>query len=278
MIRQQYRLEEKIADSLYGSVRVCSDTHASNELVAIKQVSLELARSVLDIHPDVDNPWHEQRTVTNLLALPSHPNVLRFRSEFLHNESWFVVMDYCNGGDLWQKVMSAPNSRLKEEEALLAFRDVVRGVQFLHSHGIAHRDLALENVLLHDGVYKIADFGLSTDAERMCSEVVGRAYYMAPEVAAQEAYAPMAADMWSLGILLFIMLTGSPLVQKATEHEPAFTLFSRLGVHKVLQAWSMTPFVSDAACNLMAALLQRDPAKRPSTTEALTHPCLQQLQ
>ncbi|KAG6612200.1 serine/threonine protein kinase [Phytophthora cinnamomi] len=102
-------------------------------------------------------------------------------------------------------------------------RQVTLGLHFLHSNGIAHRDVSLENVLLRGGVCKLSDFGLATDAERMCAEVVGKANYMAPEVVAGEAYAPVAADMWSLGIVLFIMLTGSPLWYARVPAEQEFT-------------------------------------------------------
>ncbi|KAG6612209.1 serine/threonine protein kinase [Phytophthora cinnamomi] len=277
MIRQRYRLKHKIGDALYGSVCACEDTHNDNELVAIKQVSLELATTLLAVHPNTDNPWHERRTITKLLALPPHPNIVHFRQEFLHNESWFVVMEHCPEGDLWDRVRGSPNGRVPEREALRLCRQVTLGLHFLHSNGIAHRDVSLENVLLRGGVCKLSDFGLATDAERMCAEVVGKANYMAPEVVAGEAYAPVAADMWSLGIVLFIMLTGSPLVSRASEKENDFVTFLQLGVRRVIRLWDMSSFISEDACSLVSALLRRDPARRPSTYAVLTHPLLNQL-
>ncbi|ETK77503.1 serine/threonine protein kinase, partial [Phytophthora nicotianae] len=276
MIRQRYRIKRKISDALYGCVCACEDTHRDNELVAIKQVSLELAAGLLEAHPNADNPWQECRVITKLLALPQHPNIVHFRQEFLHNESWFVVMEHCPQGDLWDRVKRSPNSRVPEREALRLFREVTMGLQFLHSNGIAHRDVSLENVLMRNGVCKISDFGLATDAQRTCkNDVVGKASYMAPEVVAGEDYSAVLADMWSLGIVLFVMLTGSPLVHIASENENAFAAFLQLGVRRVVRAWKMSSFISEEVCDLMSALLQRDPTQRFTAAEVLAHPLLQ---
>ncbi|KAG3081061.1 hypothetical protein PI124_g18927 [Phytophthora idaei] len=276
MIRQRYRLKHKISDALYGTVCACEDTHRNNELVAIKQVSLELATSLIHAHPNADNPWEERRAITKLLALPPHPNIVDFHQEFLHNESWFMVMEYCAAGDLWDRVQRSPNGRIPEREALRLFGEVTLGLHFLHANGIAHRDVSLENVLLRDSVCKISDFGLTTDAERICkNEAVGKACYMAPEVVADEDYSPVRADMWSLGIVLFIMLTGSPLVHRASENENDFAGFLQLGVRRVVRAWMMSSFISEEVCDLMSALLQHDPTQRLTTAEVLAHPLLQ---
>ncbi|RLN54363.1 hypothetical protein BBP00_00008969 [Phytophthora kernoviae] len=275
MIRQRYRLKKKLANALYGTVCLCEDTYRNNEPVAIKQASLELVNRLLHTNRNADNPWRERRAIITLLELPPHPNVVNFREGFLHNESWFVVMEYCPEGDLLERVQRSSNRRLPEAEALHLFREIVRGLHFLHVNGIAHRDVSLENILLRDGVCKISDFGLTIDADRMCSGVVGKAYYMAPEVAEQDKYDPKSADMWSLGILLFVMFSGSPLVQRASGRDNDFSAFQQLGVHGVIETWKMTSFISVAVRDLMAALLQCDPTKRLTTAEMLANPLLQ---
>ncbi|CAI5718498.1 unnamed protein product [Peronospora destructor] len=237
MIRQKYRLKCKISSTLYGAVCACEDTHNSNELVAIKQVSLNLAASILKAHPNVDNPWHEKRAINKLLELPPHPNLVHFYEEFLHNESWFVVMEFCPEGDLWDRMQCSPNGQVPEKEALRLFREVTRGLHYLHTNGVAHRDVSLENVLLRNGVCKIADLGLATDAERTCkNEMVGKAYYMAP-----------------VGCKCFL----------------------QLGIRRVVCAWQISSFISNEACDLMSALLQRNPIDRLTTSDVLAHPLLQ---
>ncbi|KAF1318802.1 Serine/threonine protein kinase, partial [Globisporangium splendens] len=275
MLHQQYRIQEKIGDALYGSVWLCEDARQKNELVAVKQVSLSVARRALAVNCHMDNPWDERRVTSNLMQLGCHDHILQCKREFIENGSWFMVMEYCDGGDLLELLQSAPDTRFPERLALHCFRQVVDGVQFLHANGIAHRDLSLENVLVRDGVAKICDFGVSTQVNRVCTEKVGKAYYMAPEVVAEQAYDPAAADMWSLGIMLFIMITGSPLTPRASVQEQAFRALQTFGVEKIFEAWGMTASVSPQTIDLLTGLLQVSPAKRYTIDDVLFHAGMQ---
>lgn len=275
MLHHQYRIQEKLGNALYGSVWLCENARQANELVAVKQVSLSLARRALTMNRHMDNPWDERRIASSLMRLGRHENILQFKREFVENGSWFMVMEYCDGGDLLDLLQSAPANRFPESVSLRCFRQVAQGVHFLHANGIAHRDLSLENVLIADGVAKICDFGLSTESDRVCKEKVGKAYYMAPEVVAEHEYDPAAADMWSLGVMLFIMITGSPLTPSASVHENAFLALKSFGVAKILEAWGMASDVSPQVVDLLSGLLQINPAKRYSIEDVIFHPCMQ---
>ncbi|CAH0478507.1 unnamed protein product [Peronospora belbahrii] len=271
LFADRFLLLRPLSDALYGPVGLYEDAQCSNEPVAIKQVSLARAVAALRLNPNMDNPWSEHRVVSRLMALPSHANIVRFRDEFLHaQDTWCVVMEFCPGGDLWNLLEHAPRNRLPEVMAQQLFLQCVRGVQFLHAHGIAHRDLSLENVFYCRGVCKIGDFGLSTDAPlRGKGEVVGKAYYMAPEVVNQEKYDAFAADMWSLGIMLFIMLTGSPLTSNASRDNKAFLAFCELGVAKVIDSWGLSDRISPTTVGLLGKLLRLNPVERPTAEELL---------
>ncbi|KAF1776130.1 Protein kinase-like domain [Phytophthora cactorum] len=95
------------------------------------------------------------------------------------------------------------------------------------------------------------------------------AYYMAPEVVNQEAYDAFAADMWSLGIMLFIMLTGSPLTSNASRGNKAFAAFCELGVAKVIDSWGLSDRISAETVGLLHKLLSVNPADRPTANELL---------
>lgn len=273
MLRQRYRLRSKLSTTLYGAVCLCEDAQRDNALVAVKQVDLRSALAALEQCPHIDNPWHEKQAVAALQRLPAHPNILRTLAEFVHKDSWFLVMEFCGDGDLWTVLQSSPNNRLPEPSARGVFRQIAAGVRFLHSHGLAHRDLSLENVLVKGGVAKLCDFGLACDAARVCTDPVGKAYYMAPEVVAQRPYDPAAADVWALGVVLFILLTGSPLTLKATPKDDALRALETVGVRGILDAWGLYPAaVSDAAIELMASMLQVDAARRPSIETVMQHP------
>ncbi|GLE01456.1 hypothetical protein PINS_up010286 [Pythium insidiosum] len=186
-----------------------------------------------------------------------------------------MVMEYCEGGDLFSVLDRSANNRMEEAVAMRYFRQVIEGVQFLHDNGVAHRDLSLENVLLKNDVCKICDFGLATEANRVCrGERVGKAYYMAPEIVEGADYDPMAADMWSLGIMLFIMLTGSPLVPLASRSDKAFLALESFGVVKILEVWGVASSLSAPILDLLEGLLQINPAKRLSIRDVVEHPAL----
>lgn len=271
MLRRQLRVQEKLGAALYGNVWLCEDVDHNDQLVAVKQVSINAARMALAMNQHMDNPWNERRITRLIQSLGGHEHLLSCPREFVENGSWFLVMEYCEGGDLLDVLQASPDCRLPEMQAMHYFMQVADAVQFLHANGIAHRDLSLENVLLQNGSAKICDFGLSTEADRITNERVGKAYYMAPEVVAEEEYHPVAADMWSLGMMLFIMITGSPLSPSASVEEKAFIALKQHGVSKIIDAWGMGGMVSTSIKELLTGLLQIDPAKRWTMDEVIQH-------
>ncbi|KAG6612130.1 Serine/threonine protein Kinase [Phytophthora cinnamomi] len=298
MLRGQFTFHAKLHETLFGDIWLCHDRQNDNRTVAVKQVHLDRVRDAVTRDLQLDSPFAESQTLEVLRMLGPHDNILQVHEQFLHDDSWFAVMEYCEGGDLWQNLQREPHNRLPEQQALALFAQVVHGVRLLHANGVAHRDLSLENVLLghgrhHDGdgasgdndggdggegddgeivvTPKICDFGLSTKTNRVCRERVGKAYYMAPEVVAGIAYDPRAADVWSLGIMLFVMLTGSPLTPLASPKEKAFVALKDFGVRRILDAWHMGDMVSLVTVHLLVGMLQIDPAVRFTVEDVATH-------
>ncbi|KAI9905345.1 hypothetical protein PsorP6_014413 [Peronosclerospora sorghi] len=141
---------------------------------------------------------------------------------------------------------------------------------------MAHRDVSLENVFVtHDGIYKIGDFGLSTIANTKTSDFVAKAQYMAPEVAAQVSYIPVVADVCSLGILLFMLLTGAPLLDFASPTSQEFKTVRAMVCCGVLKSWEMYSQLSAATMDLLSKMLVFDPTKRlQSMAQVLNHSAL----
>ena len=132
------------------------------------------------------------------------------RHEFL-----CLVMELGDGKDLFEQVLA--RGRVAEPEAARWFRQVLQGVSFVHSMGICHRDLKLENVLLHsDGTVKLADFGMSKDFSQSIVDTrthIGTLAYLAPELFEGEeggagGYSPEPVDVWALGVMLYVMTVG----------------------------------------------------------------------
>ncbi|TYZ68606.1 hypothetical protein PybrP1_012816, partial [[Pythium] brassicae (nom. inval.)] len=117
---QHLRVLHKLGDALYGAVWLCKDERDDkSERVAVKQVSLRKARHALERNRNLDNPWDERRTAAALTQLGGHENILQFRHEFVEGGSWFVVMEYCDGGDLLNLLHTgSPAMRFPESIAI----------------------------------------------------------------------------------------------------------------------------------------------------------------
>ncbi|KAG2769198.1 hypothetical protein PC129_g1977 [Phytophthora cactorum] len=250
-------VRRQLSVALYGEVLEC-EVPGHDDPVAVKCISLAraaAARIQVQDTREIDSPFQEQRVAALLVANGGHHNVVQPHFHFVHDR-----LD--------------ASTFLAEREVLPLMRQVLEGVHYLHSKlGVAHRDLSLENVLLSRGVCKITDFGLSTDARIVCQGgQVGKNFYMAPEIVAGKRYDPTLADVWSLGIMWFIMLTGSPLVSLASPSEKAFGAVERHGVSAVIEVWGHSDRISRNTISVLEKMLQIDPRRRIRLDQVLTHP------
>uniref|UniRef100_M4BC31 Protein kinase domain-containing protein n=1 Tax=Hyaloperonospora arabidopsidis (strain Emoy2) TaxID=559515 RepID=M4BC31_HYAAE len=285
-ILDRYVFRKKLRDTLYGETALYQDKHLQ-KLVVLKRLSFSLLEQE-DPNSGVvkENPLNEQAVIQLLedpliAHAPGYEHVVAYERDgfFAVEDSVFVAMEFCPGGDLYDYVTAQASQRLEETEALSLFAQIAKGLSFLHASGVAHRDLSLENVLLNDGQVKICDFGLSTEAHECPSEPVGKFYYMAPEVMEKGGglYDPKAADVWSLGVLLFILLTGSPLFVEEKTRASTFRILQKYGVGKILELWGFHQYVSKSTIKFLTLLLQVEPLRRVSAEDVAHHPLLQTL-
>lgn len=162
-----------------------------------------------------------------------HPNIIHTVDLIQDARSaWCVVMEYCEGGDLFARIS---NSSLDEEEKGCYLVQMARGVKYLHSIGVAHRDLKPENILLSgDGrVLKITDFGVSTvfkspfgaKREKQIG-ITGSGPYIAPEEYSREEYDSELVDVWAMGIIGYVMATNSIPWRSAEAVDTRFRLYT----------------------------------------------------
>ncbi|KAG1695814.1 hypothetical protein DVH05_019153 [Phytophthora capsici] len=279
----RYTLCKKLSATLYGETALYQD-EALKKLVVLKRVSIPLLQQESESPAVKENPLSERLVVQMLedpliARAPGREFVVEYVREgfFSSGDSVFIAMEFCAGGDLYNYVTTKPGRRVAESEALTLFAQMARGLSFLHSHGVAHRDLSLENVLLKDGQVKLCDFGLSTDANKLSSDVVGKYYYMAPEITQGSVYDPKKADVWSLGVLLFILLTGSPLFADEQRCAPTLRVLNKYGVAKILELWGLKKFISRPTINLLSCMLQLQPQHRLSVDQVVRHPALRRV-
>jgi serine/threonine protein kinase len=160
------------------------------------------------------------REIDILRRVPPHENLVRFIDSFEEGNWCFLILEYVSGGDLFSVLVRRGRTPcFSEVETVFVLRQLVEGLSCLHRHGVIHRDLKLENVLVvresrrGDHVMctvKITDFGLSKvvgDGRSFAKSTVGSPRYIAPEVLAKGVH-DFRADLWSLGVLLYVLLAG----------------------------------------------------------------------
>ncbi|KAL4158559.1 hypothetical protein PRNP1_004335 [Phytophthora ramorum] len=264
---RQIKVSSRLAPQIYlGHISQPADTSAARPVVV--KCAGQLQRQ---------GPWTEWQAARHLRRV-AHPNVVRVFDAFVQRSLVFVVMEHCARGDLLSHLVATqPESRLEQHHALRIVRQLANGLHFLHDKcNIAHRDVSLENVFVtRDGGYKLGDFGLCTRADARASGCVGKKQYVAPEVVSESSYNPVTADVWSLGILLFMLLTGAPLLEFASPTSADFQRIKAQGCCGVLEAWHMDRQLSVETKDLLAKMLEFEPRKRlQNMTQVLEHPAL----
>lgn len=205
-----------------------------------------------------------QREVTVFSKL-NHPNIVKLYRLVDDSANVYLIMEYCQNGDLYKFV--SERGALTEAQARFYFAQLVSAVQHLHENGIAHRDLKPENILLDAALnVKLADFGFSNEVveNEMMKTQCGSPCYTAPEIIAGRTYEGTCADIWSLGIILYIMLTGSIPWDTTNEAQ----LFYQIQTAK----FHIPDKVSENAKNLINRMLVSTPSMRLTATQIKSHP------
>ncbi|WOK99507.1 CBL-interacting protein kinase 23-like isoform X1 [Canna indica] len=146
------------------------------------------------------------------MKLVRHPNVIEMYEVMASKTKIYIVLEFVDGGELFDKI--ARNGKLKEDEARKYFQQLINAVDYCHSRGVFHRDLKPENLLLDtNGVLKISDFGLSALSQQVREDgllytTCGTPNYVAPEVVKDKGYDGAKADIWSCGVILFVLMAG----------------------------------------------------------------------
>lgn len=195
------------------------------------------------------------KTERKVLASIDHPFVVSLRFAFQTDTKLYMILDYFTGGELFFHLKT--QQRFSEELARFYAAEIAMALDCLHKHNIIYRDLKPENVLLdNEGHIRLTDFGLSKDSvgtSELTHTFCGTPEYLAPEVIKGEGYGQVV-DWWSLGTLLFEMLTGLP---------PFFNSNLHVMYEKILRAKLVFPStLQPDAKSLLQALLERDPTKR----------------
>ncbi|GMH16821.1 hypothetical protein Nepgr_018662 [Nepenthes gracilis] len=190
----------------------------------------------------------------DILTKVVHPFIVQLRYSFQTKSKLYLILDFINGGHLFFHLYR--QGIFREDQARLYTAEIVSALSHLHKSGIVHRDLKPENILIDtDGHVVLTDFGLAKeiDGSSRSNSMCGTVEYMAPEILLSKGH-NKDADWWSIGVLLYEMLTGQPPFTHANRKK----LQQRIINEKV----KFPPFLTSEAHSLLKGLLQKDPSKR----------------
>ncbi|XP_063225037.1 calcium/calmodulin-dependent protein kinase type IV-like [Bacillus rossius redtenbacheri] len=213
-----------------------------------------------------------QSEIGALLKL-KHPNIIQLREVFETDCEIQLILELVTGGELFERIVE--RGHYSELDAAAAVRQLLGALEYVHARGVVHRDLKPENLLFEseqeDARLKLADFGLSkvlSKGRLAMSTLCGTVGYCAPEILLHKKY-DSAVDLWSLGVVMYIMLCGfEPFWDDAGEVAMCQRVVD--GDFSFLSPW--WDDVSASAKDLISQLLQAEPGRRPTATQALAHP------
>ncbi|VFQ92055.1 unnamed protein product [Cuscuta campestris] len=262
----KYELGEEVGRGHFGYT--CRAKFKKGELkgqdVAVKVIPKAKMTTAIAIE-DV------RREVIILRALTGHNNLVQFYDAYEDNDNVYIVMELCEGGELLDRIL-ARGGKYTEDDAKVVLVQILNVVSFCHLQGVVHRDLKPENFLFtskdENAVLKAIDFGLSdfVKPDERLNDIVGSAYYVAPEVL-HRSYST-EADVWSIGVIAYILLCGSRPFWARTE-SGIFRAVLKANPSFEEQPW---PTLSPEAKDFVKRLLNKDPRKRMTAAQALSHP------
>jgi len=262
-IEKQYEFKSELGRGAFSIVYLAVHK-ATNNHFAVKVINKK------DLGKDYEK---NLKMEVDILKKVNHPNIIALKELFDTPDKLYLIMELVTGGELFDKIVE--KGSYTEDEASTLVRKIVSAVDYLHNLGIVHRDLKPENLLLkradNDLEIAIADFGLSkiVGQQMMMQTACGTPSYVAPEVLNASGYGK-EVDMWSIGVITYILLCGFPPFYGDTVPE-IFEQIMEANFDYPEEYWGS---VTKEAKDFINKLLVVDSDKRMSAVDALRHPWL----
>ncbi|MCO5581825.1 hypothetical protein L7F22_035714 [Adiantum nelumboides] len=252
----KYELGRTLGEGTFAKVKFARNTETGDN-VAIKIVNKE---KILK-HKMVEQIKREIST----MKLIKHPNVVQLYEVLASKTNIYIVLEFVTGGELFDKIFH--QGKLKEDEARKYFQQLINAVDYCHSRGVYHRDLKPENLLLDSQKnLKISDFGLSALPQQFREDgllhtTCGTPNYVAPEVLSDKGYNGATADLWSCGVILYVLMAG----YLPFDEQNLMTLYKKINkADFTCPAW-----FSSGARKLILQILDPNPLTRITVPEIL---------
>ncbi|KAA8550014.1 hypothetical protein F0562_001698 [Nyssa sinensis] len=265
-VRTLYNIGKELGRGQFGVTHLCTQKQ-TGEQFACKTI----AKRKLVNKEDIEDV---RREVQIMHHLTGQPNIVELKGAYEDKHSVHLVMELCAGGELFDRIIA--KGHYTERAAASLLRTIVQIVHTCHSMGVIHRDLKPENFLLlnkdENSPLKATDFGLSVFYKQgeVFKDIVGSAYYIAPEVL-KRRYGP-EVDIWSIGVMLYILLCGVPPFWAESEHG-IFNAILRGHIDFTSDPW---PSISPQAKDLVRKMLNSDPKQRLTAFQVLDHPWIKE--
>ena len=259
-----YDVKQKLGNGKFGLVK----------LGVNKQTKEKVAIKIMNKNKMDSSDVELMRTEIEILKICQHPNIIRLYDIFENIDYIYIIMEYCPGGDLFSYLENR-NFKVSEERAAILMKKMCDAVFYFQSFfGVIHRDLKPENVLMtsdkDDGDIRILDFGLSKISipNEKCTEPYGTLTYCAPEIILDEPY-NKEVDMWSLGIMTYLMVSGRLPFNSEDENKIARKIAYDEPDYEKNSCWKT---LSCECIDFIKKLLNKDPKKRMIIEDAIKHP------
>lgn len=260
-LSNNYTVVKKLGSGAFADVQLCiyKPLNQQRAVKVIHKAGLH--------HQQMDQDYM-LKEISILTAL-DHPNILKCYEIFEDNWKFYVAMDFCAGGELFDKIIEL--KKFSEIQAAEIMSQLLSAIAYCHNKHVIHRDLKPENILLEEKQdslsIKVADFGSSCflDSKKKLSGCFGSAYYVAPEVLVGEYNEK--CDIWSAGVIMFILLTGKP-PYNGRDEKAILDQVKNTPLQIEKRDW---PNLSPEAIDLMQSLLVVSPKDRITAKDALNH-------
>jgi len=261
LIKDDYYFHEEIGEGAFARVFRCTHKSLLQER-AVKVVIKQGIHDTEQIHQEY-----------KILMEIDHPNIIKLYEVYESESCIFLVLEYCQGGELFDMINE--KGKLMESEVAIIFKQIISAVNYCHSFRICHKDIKPENFVLKvEGdiqSLKLIDFGQS---QKLCvgeySKIPnGSLYFLAPEMLDRKI--DFKADMWSIGVLMYVMICGSFPFQGVTKKDTVKAIYKG---HFTFNDDAFK-ICSDEVKDLLLKLLVKDPKKRISAEKAYQHPWVQ---